>query len=209
MTDYFYISVILSFSLLIAAFIYGISNKDILNNELSKWYIFYLGFIAVIEISTLISVYILEAQTTQYLYPFYVTGEFLILMSLFLTELKVAKKWKIIMGLVASYIFIESTVLWFVNQDASTGYAKIVSHLSIICLAAILLIKNIKELEKDNPRWIINGFLFLYYGVSLFLFLLMSQLTEQNINIWIINNILSSILYLSFIYTFLKLKKWR
>ena len=167
-----------------------------------------MGFILGIEFISKFSIYILESETTQFLYPFYVTGEFFILISLFLIELKATKKWQIITRLIACYIFIETTTLWFMNNDSTTGYAKIISHLTIICLAAIFLIKNFKELEKDNPLSIIYTTLFLYYGVSLFLFLLMNQLTEINISIWIINNILSSILYGSSIYTFYKLNKW-
>ncbi len=204
----YHASIVLSCCLLITAFMYGISNKKIRNNKRIKWYIIYLGFILGIEFISKFSIYILKSETTQYLYPFYVTGEFFLLISFFLTELKASKKWQIITRLIAGYIFIETTILWFMKNDAFTGYAKIISHLTIICLLAMLLIKNLKELEKNNPLSIIYTTLFLYYGVSLFLFLLMNQLTAMNINIWIINNILSSILYGSSIYTFYKLKKW-
>ncbi|ARV05818.1 hypothetical protein BTO04_03495 [Polaribacter sp. SA4-10] len=207
MNNYILTSIILSYFLLITAFIYGCSSKQIRNNELSKWVVIYLGFILVIEAINHFSITILETKTTHYLYPLYFVGEFLILMSIFLKELKAPKKWKIIKGLVAGYIFIESAILWFINDDASNGYGKIISHLTILCLLAILLIKNLKELEENNHFSIIYIALFLYYGVSLFLFLLINQLTEMNINIWIINNILSSILYGSFIFTFYKLKK--
>jgi hypothetical protein len=208
MNNYILTSIILSCCLLITSFMYGISSKQIRSIKLCKWYIIYLGFILGIEIITISSIYILEIETTQYFYPFYVTGEFFILISFFLTELKANKKWQIITRLIACYIFIETTILWFMKIDATTGYAKIISHLTIICLLAMLLIKNLKELEKSKPLSIIYTTLFLYYGVSLFLFLLMNQLTAMNINIWIINNILSSILYGSSIYTFYKLRKW-
>ena len=208
MNNYILTSIILSCSLLIIAFTYGISSKQIRSIKLCKWYIVYLGFILGIEFISKFSIYILESYTTQYLYPLYVTGEFFILISLLLNELRTSKKVAVIKWLMTSYIFIETTTLWFMKNDAPTGYAKIISHLAIICLLAILLIKNLKELEKNNPLSIIYITLFLYYGVSLFLFLLMSQLTAININIWIINNILSSILYGSSIYVFYKLKKW-
>ena len=208
MISYVYTSIILTYCLLIIAFIYGSSNKQIWKNKICQWYIIYLGFILVIEIISEFSIYILKSKSTQYLYPFYVTGEFFILISLFLTELKAAKKWQIITRLITGCIFIETTILWFINDDASTGYSKIFSHLTIICLVAVVLIKNLKELEKNNQLSIIYASLFFYYGISLFLFLLMNQLTEINIFIWIINNLLSSILYGSFIYTFYKLRKW-
>jgi len=167
MTDYFYVSVISSCCLLITAFIYGTSSKQIRSNNLCKWYIIYLGFILVIEMITISSIYILESETTQYFYPFYVAGDFFILVSLFLKELRASKKATVIKCLMTSYIFIETTTLWFMNNDATTGYAKIISHLTIICLLAILLIKKLKELEKNSPLSIIYTTLFLYYGVSL------------------------------------------
>lgn len=208
MNNYILISITLSYCLLFTAFIYSISSKQIRSNKLCRWYIIYLGFILTIELLTFFFIEILERRTTQFLYPFYVAGEFFILSSLFLKEIKATKKWQIITRLIVCYIFIETTILWFINNDATTGYAKIISHLTIICLLAIVLIKNLKELEKNSPLSIIYTTLFLYYGVSLFLFLLMNQLTEMNISIWIINNILSSILYGSSIYAFYNLKKW-
>ena len=207
MTGFFYTSVILSCCLLITAFIYGTSSKQIRSNKLCKWYIIYLGFILGIEFISKFSIYFLESETTQYLYSFYVTGEFFILISLFLKELRTSNKVAVIKWLMTSYIFTETTILWFINNDATTGYAKIISHLTIICLSAIVLIKNLKELEKNNPLSIIHATLFLYYSASLFLFLLMNQLTEMNINIWVINNLLSSILYGSTIHAFYRLKK--
>ena len=208
MNNYILTSIILSYFFLITAFVYGIFYTQVRINKLCKWYIIYLGFILSIEIFTLFSIYILESKTTQYLYPFYISGEFLLLVSFFLKELGAPKISQIIKWIVACCIFIETILLWFINHDASTGYAKAISHLTIICLAAILLIKNIKDLETNNPLSIIYAALFLYYSVSLFLFLIMNQLTKNNISIWIINNILSSVLYGSSVYAFYRLKKW-
>jgi hypothetical protein len=171
MNNYILTSIIFSYFLLVTALIYGITNEKIRNNELGKGYLIYLGFILIIEAINQLSITIWEIKNTHYLYPFYFTGEFLIVLSICLIELKATKKWKIVMGLVASYIFLETTILWFINQDASTGFAKIISHLIIICAVAILLIKNIKVVEKNTQNWLIYGALFLYYSVSLFLFL--------------------------------------
>lgn len=208
MTSSFYASVFLSFCLLITAFIYVVSNKLIRKN-VGHWYIKYLAFILVIEVITYFSIYILECKSTQYIYPLYVAGEFFILTRLFLAELKADKKWRIITGCISFYIFIEATSLWYINYGACNGSGKIVSHLIIICLAGLLLIKKLKDLETNNTLSIIYASLFFYYGASLFLFLLINQLTEENILVWITNNILSSILYGSSIYTFHKIKKWK
>ncbi|AZQ64307.1 hypothetical protein EI427_19450 [Flammeovirga pectinis] len=168
----------------------------------------YLGLILGIEMVALYLIEIMESSTTQFLYPFYIAGEFYIVVNLFLKELKVTKKWQIIVGLIASCFFIEASVLWFISNDASTGYGKIMSHLTIICLAAILLIKNLNELKNNNILTIIHAAFFLYYSVSLFLFMIMNQLTEYNSFIWIINNVLASLLYICFIFTFFRISKW-
>jgi hypothetical protein len=121
MPDFFYTSVILSCCLLVTAFIYGISNKRLRNNELSKWYIIYLGFILTVELLAFFFIDIIESNTTQFIYPFYVTGEFFILVSLFLKKLRTSKKAAVIKWLMTSYIFIETTTLWFMNNDATSG----------------------------------------------------------------------------------------
>ncbi|WP_157491614.1 hypothetical protein [Flammeovirga sp. SJP92] len=144
----------------------------------------------------------------QHLYPIYVAGEFYIVVNLFLTELKAEKKWKILSGVISLCFLIEAGILWFLNNDASNGFGKILSHLTIICMAVFVLIKNLKELTKSNPLTVIHASLLLYYSVSLFLFMIMDQLNNINLPIWIINAVLASILYITFIYTFYRLNKW-
>ncbi|WP_281612603.1 hypothetical protein [Flammeovirga sp. SubArs3] len=202
------ISIILSRSFLSIALINGIISDKLSSTKLSIWYTAYIGFILGIEVMILFSIYILESESTQQLYPFYVGGEFFVVINLFLSELKSTKKWQVITGIIACCFFIEAYVLWLTNNDASTGYGKIISHLTIICFAAYLLIKNINELKNNGPSTIVHAFLFLYYSVSLFLFMVMNQLTDQNIFIWVINNILSTVLYGSFVYTFYSQIQW-
>ena len=208
MTDFFYISVTLSCCLLIIAFTFGMYNKKLRAQKRMKWHFAYLGFILGIEMITLFSIYIIESENTSFTYPFYVAGEFFILSQILFPPLHSSKKWQLCFGLISIVLFLEASFLWFNNDFFTTGIGKIFSHLTIICLLAMLLIKNLKNLEKNNPLSIIYTTLFLYYGVSLFLFLLMDQLTKNNIMIWTMNNILSSILYGSYIYTFYKLRKW-
>jgi hypothetical protein len=183
-------------------------NKKLRAQKRMKWHFSYLGFILGIEMITLFSIYIIESENTSFTYPFYVAGEFFILSQVLFPPLHSSKKWQLCFGLISIVLFLEASFLWFNNDFFTTGIGKIFSHLTIICLLAMLLIKNLKNLEKNNPLSIIYTTLFLYYGVSLFLFLLMDQLTKNNIMIWTMNNILSSILYGSYIYTFYKLKKW-
>ena len=203
----YYCSVILANCLLLIAFIYGKISNVIWNNKQARWHLIYLGFILGIELITKSLIFLFNINNTQSIYPFYVTGEFIIMVLLLLSALKPTKKWVWIALLFSGCIFIEGIVLWLVNDDASTGYGKIFSHLIIICMTAYLLIKHLKEFEANNPLLVIYAALFLYFSVSLFLFLLMNQLTKTTIHIWTINNLLSCILYGSSIYTFYRLKK--
>jgi hypothetical protein len=208
MTSFFYISVTLSCCLLITAFTYGVYNKKLWTQKGMKWHFTYLGFMLFTELLIKIFIYGFNNKNTSFTYPFYIAGEFFILSQILFPPLHSSKKWLQCFSLISIVLFLEASFLWFNNDFFNPGIGKIFSHLTIICLLAMLLIKNLKELEKNNPLSIIYTTLFLYYGVSLFLFLLMDQLTKNNIVIWTMNNILSCILYGSYIYTFYKLKKW-
>ncbi|WP_281990571.1 hypothetical protein [Aquimarina aggregata] len=171
------------------------------------WFIVYLGFILGIEIITKIQIYIFNSTNTQSIYPLYVAGEFFFLLQVFLEALKAIRKYFILITIVTFCIFVEALILLFINNDASTGYGKIFSHLTIVCLSAFTLIKNLKNIEMANPFLIVYAALFLYYSASIFLFLLMNQLTNTTITIWSMNNVLASILYGCSLYSFYRLKK--
>ena len=203
----YYLSLILYFFLLLIAFVFANSDKQTRNNKLSKRYVRYLGFILAIEFPRLLSIYVLDIKIANYLFPFYIAGEFFLVLSFFQVELKQKRKMQTLIAIVTGCLFIESIAMWFVFDNATIGYGKTISHLTIVLAAAYILVKNLKELETNNPFLIVYGALFLYYSVSLFLFLLMSQLTKSTIHIWTINNLLSCILYGSSIYTFHLLKK--
>lgn len=205
--NYFYASIILSNCLLLGAFIYGSSSKQLRDNNKTKWYLIYLGLVILIELITEVLIIGFNYENTSFTYPFYISIEFFTLISMFIFSLNISNKWRLITGFISIVLFVEGTILWYYQTSFTPGYGKIVSHLTIICLAAILLIKNLKELEAYNPFIVIYAALFLYYAVSLFLFLLMDQLTQTNIVIWVMNNVLASILYGVSIYTFFQFKK--
>uniref|UniRef100_A0AAU6WP79 Uncharacterized protein n=3 Tax=Chryseobacterium TaxID=59732 RepID=A0AAU6WP79_9FLAO len=70
---------------------------------------------------------------------------------------------------------------------------------------------EIKNTKVDDRFIAVDSLIFLYYGLSVFLFFLLRQLVdlgqEEAGMIWSINNVLCCFLYVSIIYTFLKLKK--
>ncbi|MBC9796632.1 hypothetical protein [Sinomicrobium weinanense] len=206
---FYYGTLILSNSLLIIAFLLGGAKLSALHKE-GKWYICYLGFIVGVELLTEILI-LAYVQNTGFIYPFYAGGEFFLLISMFVVAQRLSYKWYIPIGLITIFIFVEAATLWFNNQNVTAGYGKVFSHLSIACFAGYTLIRGLRHFEKENRFLTIYGCLFLYYLSSLFLFLLLHQLTDLNPQsasvVWGMNNILSSVLYGVSCYIFLRLKK--
>jgi hypothetical protein len=207
MTLYYFYSVVLSNCLLLIAFIYGVSIKTLLRNTQTKWYLFYLGLVLCVELLIKVLIMGFEIKNTSFTYPFYVGGEFCTLSQMLIFGVGLSKRWQFAAVLMSIAIFSEGIVLWLNHRYFDPGYGKIVSHLVIVSIVAYLLIQNLKELETRKPFLMIYAALFLYYSVSLFLFLIMNQLTKTNIIIWTMNNTLASILYGTSIYTFYRLKK--
>jgi hypothetical protein len=207
MTYGFYASLILANCLLLVSFLVGTSNRQLKFRNNIKWYVGYLGFALVVELCLKIFILIIEVKSISFVYPFYIAGEFYILLRFLFIPLKWNKKWNYLIGLISLLIFIEASYLWYHEHQYASVFGKAFSHISIIALSGFLLIKRIKESNEHQPFAIIYSALFLYYSVSLILFLLMNQLTETNIVIWTMNNLLSSMLYGASFYTFQKLKK--
>ncbi|MCJ8152263.1 hypothetical protein MKJ01_00640 [Chryseobacterium sp. SSA4.19] len=112
--------------------------------------------------------------------------------------------WYIPIILMAGYFLIDT-------NGITNEVKKVISNIVVICFAGSALLMEIKN-SKINDRFMLaDSFIFLYYALSVFLFFLLRQLPafgqEEAKIIWGMNNILCSFLYLSIIYTFLKLKK--
>ncbi|NML55911.1 hypothetical protein [Chryseobacterium cheonjiense] len=140
----------------------------------------------------------------NFVFPFYVAGELLLLGILYIRKLHMSVYWYIPVALLAALFFIDSQML-------TNDVKKVISNIVVICFAGYALLTVIKS-SKINDRFILaDSFIFVYYALSVFLFFLLRQLSdlgkEEANMIWSINNILSSFLYVSIIYTFLKLKK--
>ena len=88
----YYLSLILYCFLLLIAFVYGNNDKQTRNNKLSKRYVRYLGFILAIEFLRLLSIYVLDIKIANYLFPFYIAGEFFLVLSFFQVGLKKERK---------------------------------------------------------------------------------------------------------------------
>jgi hypothetical protein len=96
-------------------------------------------------------------------------------------------------------------------KDLNHDHVKVVSNIIIFGFAGFSLLQEIKKNNSDHRFIAVDGLIFLYYAVSAFIFIVHNQLGNMSIGqaylIWGINNILTCVLYLSFIYTFSKLKK--
>jgi hypothetical protein len=145
-----------------------------------------------------------------FLYILYVTGEFYLLFNLFHKALGTPQTWRVGTAILAGCFFVETATLWLIfDKPSHMGYSKVISHILISMATGVILVKYLKEVETDDPFWIIYASLFLYYTTSLLLFMFMEQLTEKNVAIWAINNLLSCILYGNSIYVFYSLKHAR
>ncbi|WP_306618994.1 hypothetical protein [Chryseobacterium ginsenosidimutans] len=140
----------------------------------------------------------------NFIFPYFVSGELLLLGVLFIRKLRLSYYWYIPIVALAGYFFID-------NSTINNEVKKVISNIVVICFAGYALLMEIKS-NKINDRFMLaDSFIFLYYALSVFLFFLLRQLSDlgeaEAKVIWNINNLLCSFLYLSIIYTFLKLKK--
>ncbi|MES2652398.1 MAG: hypothetical protein V4663_11700 [Bacteroidota bacterium] len=192
------------------SFLFGIFKRSALQKK-EKWYLGYLGYVLCIELIVKLLIFVFDVKSTHYLYPFYISGEFLLLSFVFIIELNFSRKWYILSAIISAIIFIKTALVVNNNLDIINNIGKIFSHLSIICLAGCSLIKELKNLKAGNNFLIIYACLFMYYSISLFFFLLLNQFTTISNSgaaiIWGMNNVLSSILYGASIYVFMLSKK--
>lgn len=206
---FYYGATILTLSILGLSVLFGCLKFSLFSKE-QKWYLFFLIFVFGIELTS--NLLIELGRKNMLVYPFYISGEFFLLSGLFIVGLKLPRNMFFIAGIISALLFAEAFTLWLLDRNTASGYGKAVSHLIIICLSGYYLIRALKVFtrEKQNRFLLIYACLFLYYMVSLFLFLLLNQLsTTTMLNasiVWGINNMLSSVLYGASLYTFLKFK---
>jgi len=169
-----------------------------------------LLFFFFIELLNLALPYIFRLNDTSFLYPFYIAGEFFLLTGLFIRKLDWPKYVLGLTGLLAGGFMISK---YGFDYPSNADIAKVVSNIVIICLSGFTLIREIKNtsVQNQNRFILVDASIFFYYSVSVFIFIIQHQIAELSENDYYIilsaNNILSSILYCSFLYTFIKLKK--
>lgn len=201
--DYYEVILYLNNGLLSICAVLGLIKYKFFKNT-EKWYVYYIIFLFLIEAIVKISLYLFDTKDVNFIFPYYVSGELLLLGILFIRKLSMSYYWYIPLVILAGCLFIDI-------NNVTGDVKKVISNVVVICFAGYALLTEIKN-SKINDRFMLaDSFIFLYYALSVFLFFLLRQLSalgeaEAKI-IWSINNLLCSFLYVSLIYTFLKLKK--
>jgi len=193
---------------LLSVLIFIIFWKYTILNKIEKQYTYYIVFLFLIELCSFILPYLLESEDTSFLYHYFIAGEFLLLAGLFIRKLNLNKFFLIFSALLSmGFLF----VIYGLKISFNYDLAKIVSNLIIICLVAVFLIQQIKNGKNIDRFILVDASIFFYYSVSVLIFVVLSQFvnlsTESVYLIMGVNNVLSTFLYCSILYTFLKLKK--
>lgn len=213
MQQLYYTSLIIIYILLVVATILSIIRyKRTSQNE--KWYIYYIIFVFFIELFSLIlplSYFVKYTKITNnaFLYPIYLAGEFFIVSGIFIKKLNLNTYLFIVTALISLFFLVADRIL--ISYEYNNDYSKGISNIIMISLIGYSLIQDIKTIKNKSPFQIIDKMYFLYFTVSIFIFMFQHQLiafpTEYFASIWLINNIMSTVIYLIFIKVFLSLKK--
>ncbi|PRB03789.1 hypothetical protein CQ046_08310 [Chryseobacterium sp. MYb7] len=197
----------LNYALLLSVILLGAAKYRILNSK-EKQYFHCIAFLFFIELLNLALPYIFRLNDTSFLYPLYIAGEFFLLTGLFIRKLDWPKAALWTVGILAGGFMISK---YGFDYPANADIAKVVSNIIIICLSGFTLIREIKNTSAQNRFLFVDASIFFYYSVSVFIFIIQHQIANLSENDYYIilsaNNILSSILYCSFLYTFIRLKK--
>lgn len=207
MTDFFKAILFLNYGLLLSIIFLGAAKYRILNKK-EKQYFHCIAFLFFIELLNLALPYIFNLNDTSFLYPLYIAGEFFLVTALFIRKLDLPKYCLGITALLAIAFMISNYVF---KLPFNNDIVKVISNIIIICLSGFTLIREIKGASSQNRFLLVDACIFFYYSVSVFIFIIQHQIANLSENdyyiILSVNNILSSILYCSFLYTFIKLKK--
>lgn len=208
MQDFFDITVNLSRFLLACSFVLALI-KFKLFTKVERWYISYLFLVFCIEgISYAVGCFKSDGSNT-FLYPIYIAGEFFTISGIFLKKLKVSNFFFMLTGLL-SLFFLKGEYL-LTDYEYKDDYSKAISNVIIICLSGYTLLQEIRSGSGKDRFLIVDKMIFLYFGVSIFIFMFQHQLMKFPISyftaFWMINNIMCCVLYGLFLKTIIQLKK--
>lgn len=213
MKDFFTLTYSTSYLLLITIIVLSLIKLKYINSN-EKWYIYYIIFIFFVELFSFVLPlsYITEftkIKDNSFLYPVYIAGEFFTITGIFIKKLKISPVFFVVTTLLSLYFLTADRMLVCFNYN--NDYSKAISNIVMVCLIGYSLIQDIKKANNKNPFQLIDKMYFLYFTVSIFIFIFQQQLIEFPIQhftaFWIINNLMVCVLYSLFIKTLLQLKK--
>jgi len=208
MDNLYYYTLILTYILLFCAASCAILKYNIVSKKNEKWYIYYIIFIFFIELTSYLIPYF-KTTSNAFLYPIYISGEFFLITGIFIKKLNLNRYYFLATGLIG-LIFLTAGQI-FSQYEYNNDYSKAISNLLMIIAIAYSLLQDIKNIKNKNSFQLIDKMYFLYFTVSIFIFIFQHQLLEFPVNyfsiFWITNNLMVCIIYALFIKTFLQLKK--
>lgn len=173
-----------------------------------RFYVFYMLFFFLIEMTVWLLSSGFGFTDIFFLYPIYIVGDFILLTSLFISKLNLNKVFNYLSGIIALSFL---SLIYVFKIDFNHDIAKVISNIMIICLAGTVLIMQIRNGKNIERFFFADLGIFFYYAVSIFRFIILSQLksmTIEDVNfISIVNAFFAAVLYGLITYTFLKLKK--
>ena len=206
MIQLYYITLVLASILLTCATVFGFLKYKLFT-EKEKSYIYYIIFLFCIELTS--NALLLKIKSNDFLYPVYIAGEFFMVSSIFFKKLSLSKYYYTASASLSLFFLVGDRIL--AQYHYNIDYSKATSNIIITCIIGYSLIRDIKKIENKSSFQIIDKMMFLYFTVSIFIFMFQHELlafpVEYFSGFWIINNLMVSSLYSLFIYTFLKLKK--
>ena len=204
MLQIYIITLVLAGILLTGSTILGLLKYKLFTKK-EKWYIYYIIFLFCIELTS--NILLLKIKSNDSLYPVYIAGEFFIVTGIFFKKLHLSKYYYFITASLSLFFLTGDRILTQYNND----YSKAISNIIIISLIGYSLIKDIAKIEIKSPFQTIDKMMFLYFTVSIFIFVFKLQLLEFPVDyfsiFWITNNLLCIVLYSLFVYTITKRKK--
>ncbi|WP_308006549.1 hypothetical protein, partial [uncultured Chryseobacterium sp.] len=168
--DIYQVILYLNNSLLVICALIGILKYKILRNT-EKWYVYYIIFLFLIEAIGRVSISFFHVKDLNFLFPYYVAGEFLILGILFVKKLALPWYCYIPVGLLALCFWLDFGIV-------TNEVKKVVSNIIVICFAGYALLMEIKNTKVNDRFMAVDSLIFLYYGLSVFLFFLLRQLAD-------------------------------
>lgn len=207
MADLYKAILFLNYGLLLTVLVLGAIKYRLLNTK-EKQYYYCVAFLFMIELLNFVLPYVFRLNDTSFLYPFYIAGEFFLLTGLFIRKLNWPQYLLGVGGMIAIGFMISK---YGFDYPANADIAKVVSNITIICLSGFTLINEIKKTSAQNRFLWVDASIFFYYSVSVFIFIIQHQIASLSENSYYLlfsaNNIFSSILYCSLLYTLIRLKK--